>query len=106
MDINQFFVAGINYRKTDTIIRGDYAVSADQYTSLLQKAADAGIAELFVLSTCNRTEIYGVADNVIVMMLRVVPDGGAEHCEPTVLLQSCAGRTQASAHNRSECERV
>lgn len=64
MDINQFFVAGINYRKTDTIIRGDYAVSADQYTSLLQKAADAGIAELFVLSTCNRTEIYGVADNV------------------------------------------
>jgi glutamyl-tRNA reductase len=64
MDINQFFVAGINYRKTDTGIRGDYAVNADQYASLLQKAADAGIVELFVLSTCNRTEIYGVADNV------------------------------------------
>ena len=64
MDINQFFVAGINYRKTDIGIRGDYAVNADQYASLLQKAADAGIVELFVLSTCNRTEIYGVADNV------------------------------------------
>ena len=64
MDINQFFVAGINYRKTDTGIRGDYAVNTDQYASLLKKAADAGVSELFVLSTCNRTEIYGVADNV------------------------------------------
>ncbi len=64
MDINQFFVAGINYRKTDTGIRGDFAVSADQYTSLLEKAALIGVTEVFVLSTCNRTEIYGIADNV------------------------------------------
>ena len=68
MDINQFFVAGINYRKTDTGIRGDYAVSADQYASLLQKAALLGITEVFVLSTCNRTEIYGIADDVNVLI--------------------------------------
>jgi glutamyl-tRNA reductase len=64
MDNNQFFVAGINYRKSDAGIRGDFAVNTDQYTSLLQKAGRAGISELFVLSTCNRTEIYGLTNDV------------------------------------------
>ncbi len=61
MQIDHFFVAGINYRKTDAGIRGDFAVNAEQYASLLQKADAAGLSELFVLSTCNRTEIYGIA---------------------------------------------
>ncbi|MES2003156.1 MAG: glutamyl-tRNA reductase [Bacteroidota bacterium] len=64
MTINQFFVAGINYKKTDAAIRGEFAIGPDQYASLLTKAKLLGIPELFVLSTCNRTEIYGVADNV------------------------------------------
>lgn len=64
MEINQFFVAGINYKKTDAAIRGEFAISADQYASILQKAAAAGLQELFILSTCNRTEIYGLAPDV------------------------------------------
>ncbi len=59
--INHFFVAGINYRKTDAGMRGDFAVNTEQYASLLEKAGEAGLSELFVLSTCNRTEIYGLA---------------------------------------------
>jgi glutamyl-tRNA reductase len=62
MQINQFFAAGINYKKSDAAIRGDFAVNADQYASLLEKAVEAGVKEVFVLSTCNRTEIYGIAD--------------------------------------------
>lgn len=61
MEIEQFFVAGINYRKTDASIRGEFAINPDQYASLLQKASLEGLQELFVLSTCNRTEIYGLA---------------------------------------------
>lgn len=61
MQINQFFVAGINYKKTDAAIRGEFAVGAVQYASILQKATIEGIQELFVVSTCNRTEIYGMA---------------------------------------------
>jgi len=61
MQIDQFFVAGINYKKTDAGIRGEFAVNPDQYASILLKAASAGLKELFVLSTCNRTEIYGLA---------------------------------------------
>lgn len=58
-----FQMAGINYKKTDATVRGQYAVSQEQYASLLAKAPLMGIGELFVLSTCNRTEIYGVVED-------------------------------------------
>ena len=61
MDIYSFYCAGINYKKTDASVRGCFAINATQYSSLLEKARQAGLKELFVLSTCNRTEIYGLA---------------------------------------------
>ncbi|MGN6617661.1 MAG: glutamyl-tRNA reductase [Ilyomonas sp.] len=61
MDINQFFVTGINYKKTDASVRGQFAIQSHQYASLLEKAKEQGLQELFVLSTCNRTEVYGIA---------------------------------------------
>lgn len=63
MEIGLFFIAGINYKKTDAGIRGQFAVSNNQYLALTQKAKAFGINEFFVLSTCNRTEIYGVAQS-------------------------------------------
>ncbi|HWB26518.1 MAG TPA: glutamyl-tRNA reductase [Chitinophagaceae bacterium] len=63
MEINQFYIAGINYKKTDACVRGQFAVNQQQYLALTQKAKAAGINEFFVLSTCNRTEIYGLAPN-------------------------------------------
>lgn len=62
-DINNFFIAGINYKKTDALLRGQYAINNDQYANLLANAPQDGLNELFVLSTCNRTEIYGFAAN-------------------------------------------
>lgn len=60
-DISKFFVAGINYKKTDAAIRGEFAVSAEKYGTILADSPASGINELFILSTCNRTEIYGFA---------------------------------------------
>ena len=60
-NISNFFIAGINYKKSDACTRGQYAISNDQYHTLLAEAAKLGLNELFVLSTCNRTEIYGFA---------------------------------------------
>jgi glutamyl-tRNA reductase len=60
-DISNFFVAGINYKKSDASIRGQFAVNNDQYATILEKAAAQGLNEIFILSTCNRTEIYGFA---------------------------------------------
>ena len=63
-DIQHFFLAGINYKKSDAATRSRLAISADQYTWILTEAKRRGIAELFVLSTCNRTEIYAIANNL------------------------------------------
>lgn len=60
-DISNFFVAGINYKKSDATVRGQFAIGDAQYESVLKMAADQGLNEVFVLSTCNRTEIYGFA---------------------------------------------
>ena len=62
-NIAHFFVAGINYRKTDAAIRGQFAISPEHYTHILREAPGFGVHEFFILSTCNRTEIYGFAEN-------------------------------------------
>ncbi len=62
-ELSKFFVAGINYKKTDTGIRGLFAIGSNQYDQILQNAPSYGVQDLFVLSTCNRTEIYGLAEN-------------------------------------------
>ncbi len=62
-DISNFFIAGINYKKTDADLRGQFAINNEQYAKLLLLAPQFGIKELFVISTCNRTEIYGFAEN-------------------------------------------
>src|SRR5690242_921699 len=62
-DLSHFFLAGINYRKTNVRIRGLFAVSASQYGNILCKAREGGLCELFIISTCNRTEIYGFAES-------------------------------------------
>src|SRR5829696_5102854 len=60
-NISNFFVAGINYKKSDASIRGQFAISNEQYSTILETASLQGLNELFILSTCNRTEIYGFA---------------------------------------------
>lgn len=44
-------------------MRGQFAVNKEQYGKLLTSAPAFGIVEVFVLSTCNRTEIYAFADD-------------------------------------------
>lgn len=62
-NISKFFVSGINYKKTDAAVRGQFAINNDQYANILNAASSFGLSEFFILSTCNRTEIYGFADN-------------------------------------------
>lgn len=61
--ISRFFVVGINYKKTDATIRGEFAISPEQYKSIVDLAPSYSVKEFFILSTCNRTEIYGFAEN-------------------------------------------
>lgn len=62
-NISGFFIVGINYKKTDASVRGQFAINNSQYLNIFALAPSFGLSEFFILSTCNRTEIYGFADN-------------------------------------------
>jgi glutamyl-tRNA reductase len=53
---------GVSYVKADAQTRGRYSLSKENQTRLLQDAKEQGF-DLFVLSTCNRTEITGFAEH-------------------------------------------
>jgi glutamyl-tRNA reductase len=61
--ISNFCIAGINYRKSDVIVRGKFSLTTEQCEQLLQEAVKKYIPGAFVLSTCNRTEIYGISSS-------------------------------------------
>lgn len=57
-------MVGINYRNTEASIRGNFSIDSEQYTQLLLSEEAQNIDEFFILSTCNRTEIYGVIASI------------------------------------------
>jgi len=61
--LNDFSIVGINYRKSDMDIRGKFSLSNEQSVLLLKQSVIKKIAGCLVLSTCNRTEIYGLSEN-------------------------------------------
>src|SRR3989442_13661354 len=57
------FVAGLSHRNAPVELREQLAVDEDKLLELLRDAAAAGaVREILVLSTCNRVEVYAVAD--------------------------------------------
>ena len=66
-DLSKFFLAGINYRKADASVRGLFAINQEQYSRLFTLAPQHHVKEFFVVSTCNRTEIYGLADDALTL---------------------------------------
>lgn len=61
--LTDFWVVGINYRKADASTRGQFAINADQYQQILNTTVLYQVADVFVLSTCNRTEVYGLCES-------------------------------------------
>jgi glutamyl-tRNA reductase len=80
IEISNFFVIGVNYKKTDATRRSLFAVGEDQYVNILCDAGKIGLTDLFVLSTCNRTEIYGFAEDASTLSTLICEhtEGGAE----------------------------
>ncbi|HRP56100.1 glutamyl-tRNA reductase [Agriterribacter sp.] len=59
--LDNFVVIGINYHNADTATRSNFAVSNATYDRIAENALQKSIKDIFVLSTCNRTEVYGIA---------------------------------------------
>ncbi len=58
-----FYVVGLSYKKADAEMRGKFSLDEKAKNSLLEQAKKEGIEGLFIISTCNRTEIYGFAQH-------------------------------------------
>ncbi len=57
--IDSFLVIGSNFTMADTVVRSGLAITASRTDATYQLAAQNGLSEFLILSTCNRTEFYG-----------------------------------------------
>ncbi|PNQ74711.1 glutamyl-tRNA reductase [Hanstruepera neustonica] len=60
---SSFYAIGLSYKKADAEVRGHFSLDQQGKTNLLIQAKKEGIESLVVVSTCNRTEIYGFAQH-------------------------------------------
>ena len=58
-----FFCVGLNYQKADAATRGLFSLQEHQVGEILSAAKTVGLDALMVVSTCNRTELYGFAQD-------------------------------------------
>jgi len=58
-----FYAIGLSYKKADAEIRGHFSLDESHKLKLLEHAKTNGIESLLVISTCNRTELYGFAEH-------------------------------------------
>ena len=62
-NIIRYYVVGLSYKNADLLTRGKFSLSKTQISLLLQQAKSDGLNELMVISTCNRTELYGIVED-------------------------------------------
>ena len=59
----EFFVAGLSHKTAPIAVREQLAVEEDKLREVLLDLHATGVfSEVMILSTCNRVEVYGVAD--------------------------------------------
>ena len=60
---NSFYTIGLNYKKADAVIRGNFSLNDMAMENLLVQAKAQDLDGLLVTSTCNRTELHGFAQH-------------------------------------------
>ena len=58
-----FYVIGISYKKADANIRGRFSLDIEHQELILEEAQAEQMEGLMIISTCNRTEVYGFAQH-------------------------------------------
>ncbi len=56
--MKNFFVVGTNHKFAPLKVRQNYSFTKEKIEKLYKCISESGTSEIFVLSTCNRTEIY------------------------------------------------
>lgn len=58
-----FYCIGLSYLKADALMRGRFNLSSQAKQSVLLQAKETRLQGVLIISTCNRTEIYGYAQH-------------------------------------------
>ncbi len=61
--VGNFYAIGLNYKKADAQTRGRFSLDEAGQANLLSKAKQQGMPSLIIISTCNRTELYGISQH-------------------------------------------
>jgi glutamyl-tRNA reductase len=60
---HKLYNVGLSYKKADVNTRSCFSISKENQVLLLKEAKEIGIKGVFVLSTCNRTEVMGLVNH-------------------------------------------
>ncbi|MBV71368.1 MAG: glutamyl-tRNA reductase [Myxococcales bacterium] len=60
----QFFVLGLNHKTAPIQLREKFSILDESLATTAQRIRQAGLQESFVVSTCNRVELYGAGHSV------------------------------------------
>jgi len=61
--IARFYLIGLSYKKADAETRGHFSLSDTSQQRILEEAKITGTDALSIISTCNRTELFGFAEH-------------------------------------------
>jgi glutamyl-tRNA reductase len=78
--VKKFYVVGVNFQKTDTQHRSKFSITSAKNEEAYTQSS-ACLEHFLILSTCNRTEIYGFAPCEYVLMAFLRSLSGATHSE-------------------------
>jgi len=78
--VKKFYLVGVNFQKTDTQNRSKFSITATQGTKAYEQSSPC-LEHYLILSTCNRTEIYGFAPCEYVLLSFLQSLSGATHEE-------------------------
>ena len=78
-----FYAVGLSYRKADAQLRGKFSLDVLGIDRLTTRAKSKGLDGLLAIATCNRTELYGFAQNPyeLLQLLSEQTDGTFEELQ-------------------------
>ena len=74
-----FYTIGISYKKADADMRGLFSLDEEHQECILKCAQEEGMEGLAIISTCNRTELYGFAQNPFQLIQKL-----CTHCKASL----------------------
>ena len=75
---NKLVIAGVNFKKTALDIRNKFALTTEQIKRIYSDTTGRNPVDFFILSTCNRTEVYSTTGDAFAVLNLLVANSEAD----------------------------